>query len=58
MKTYDILLENQPYHALESHQYPCFRVHVDSIERNPLSNGNLFGFQADASLMRLFNQGP
>ena len=50
MKTYDILLENQPYDALESHQYPCFRVHVGSIGRNPLSNENLYGFQAKDNL--------
>ena len=50
MKTYEILFENQSYDALELHQYPCFRVHVGSIERSLLSNENLHGFQVDDSL--------
>ena len=54
VETHEILLrefckENQTYDALESHQYPYFHVHAGSIERNLLSNENLYGFQADVS---------
>ena len=50
-----VVLENQTYDALESHQYPCFRVHVGSIERNLLSNENLHGLQVDDSLFNAIN---